>query len=116
VHTVTPIAAARTLKPYLPDTPHFELAAHLWHVGAAITVAFTPTSPVATEPVELEPQPVDDLLAQAAEHGDPHVLKFTDACAREHAINPEPVYLAAAAHVARQLPAWAPWARPCQAI
>ena len=106
VHTVTPIAAARTLQPYLPDTPLDELAAHLWHVGAAITIAFTPTGAAAAGAAEQEPESVDDLLARAAEHGDPHVLKFTDACAREHDINPDPAYLAAAAHVGRELTAW----------
>ena len=28
--------------------------------------------------------------------GDEHAIKFTEACLREHALNPKPVYLAAA--------------------
>jgi hypothetical protein len=106
VHTVTPIAAIRALQPHLPDSSLLDLAAHVWHVGAAVTIAFTPTSAAAAGPTEAEPGPVEELLARAVEHRDPHVLKFTEACVREYAINPEPVYLAAAAHVARRLPAW----------
>ncbi len=39
---------------------------------------------------------VDDLIDRAVSNGDTHVIKFTEACLREHALNPEPVYLLAA--------------------
>jgi hypothetical protein len=48
----------------------------------------------------------DELVGRAVEHRDPHVLKFTEACAREHAIGPNPVYLHAAQHVLAVTPAW----------
>ena len=34
---------------------------------------------------------------------DEHAIKFTEACLRENAIRPDPVYLAAAAHAAEFL-------------
>jgi hypothetical protein len=105
VHTVTPIAAIRTLTPYLPDTTSKQVAAQLWQVGAAITIAFTPRMEKRS-PVECEPVSPDELLARAAEHGDPHVIKFSDACVREHALRPDPAYIAAADHVAHQVSAW----------
>jgi hypothetical protein len=105
VHTVTPIAASRTLLPYLPELSTEQLFAQLWQVGAAITVAFTPSDGRPDEP-EVEPIRPAELLARAAEHRDTHVLKFSEACTREYALNPDPVYLSAASHVVSQLPAW----------
>jgi hypothetical protein len=52
------------------------------------------------------PDSLDELLARAFAHQDPHVLKFSEACAREHAHNPDAVYLLAARHVLDQLQAW----------
>jgi hypothetical protein len=38
----------------------------------------------------------DDLIDRALATGDEHAIKFTEACLREHALNPKPVYLEAA--------------------
>jgi hypothetical protein len=105
VHTVTPIAAVRTLRPYLVDLPTDQLYAHLWHVGAAITVAFTSETarPVSSE---LDPGALSELLARAVAHQDPHVLKFSEACAREYTLRPDPIYLAAIGHVLGHVPGW----------
>jgi hypothetical protein len=106
VHTVTPIAAARTLLRHLPTVSIDDLYAQLWQVGAAITVSFTPAGDTATDDRRTDPSRPDDLLAMAVEHQDPHVLKFSEACAREYALNPDPVYLLAADHVRSQLKPW----------
>jgi hypothetical protein len=106
VHTVTPIAAARTLMPYLPAVSIEQLYAQLWKVGAAITVAFTPAQSEHTTQPSADPGTPDELLAIATAHQDPHVLKFSEACAREYSLNPDPAYLLAARHVAGQVPAW----------
>lgn len=108
VHMVTPIAAARTLAPYLLGRSVEALYAQLWHVGAAITSAFTHKA------VREEVAPVGaveapsraDVLARAVEHQDIHALKFAEACAREHAIREDPIYLLAARRVLDRLPAW----------
>ena len=44
------------------------------------------------------PQPVDReaLVDRALATGDEHAIKFTEACLREHAVNPKPIYLEAA--------------------
>jgi hypothetical protein len=47
-----------------------------------------------------------ELVARATEHKDPHVVKFTEACLREHALRADPVYLLAAQHVIDKTPAW----------
>jgi hypothetical protein len=116
VHAVTPIAAARTLLPYLPEPAADVLVAHLWHVGTAIVVAFTPApspAPPARPDLHLRgpiagraPLRPDELIARAIEHRDTHVLELTEACAREHALNPDPVYLYAAQHLLARTPPW----------
>jgi hypothetical protein len=105
VHTITPIGAARTLLPYLPGVSTEQLFGQLWQVGAAVTVAFAPRETSLVR-IDEEPRHPEELLAQAVEHGDPHVLKFAEACAREHALDPTPEYLAATAHVIGQIPSW----------
>jgi hypothetical protein len=82
--------------------------AQLWHVSAAIVCGFAPpmaSAGTAGEPV-LEVPSSTEVLARAVEHRDTHVLKFAEACAREAALRPDPVYMRAAQHVLRQLPAW----------
>jgi hypothetical protein len=112
VHAITPIAAARTLLPYLPEPSADALYAHLRHVGTAIVVGFAPPHAGAAGPAmrgpiaERAPLRPDELIARAIEHRDTHVLELTEACAREHALNPDPVYLHAAEHL---LTHTAPW-------
>jgi hypothetical protein len=101
VHTVTPIGAARILLPYLNDFSLEAVYAHLWHVSAAIICGFTPAS-LGWKAETSDPEKVlspAELMDRAVEHGDPHVLKFTEVCISENCARSEPVYLAAAAHV-----------------
>lgn len=108
IHAVTPTAAARVLLPYLPDVSVATLYAQLWHVNAAIAAGFTP-APASTAPADGDDAPVAgvaELVARAVEHRDTHVVKFTEACVREHARRPDPVYLRAAQRVIEQMPPW----------
>lgn len=114
VHAVTPVAAVRTLLPFVPDGPAERVHAWMWQVDAAIVSGFV----AAPTPSGEGPRPADaeaeadaeavpdrgDLAARAAEHGDPHVVKFTEACLREHARRPDPVYLLAAEALHRRTP------------
>jgi hypothetical protein len=108
VHTVTPIAATRTLLRYMPDITAEDMYGLLWGVGAAIVVSFTPRGGSAPTDSGVDPPSPAHLVTRAIEHRDPHVLKFTDACLREHALNPDPCYLHAIHHVLRQTPRWLP--------
>lgn len=47
-----------------------------------------------------------ETSARAVEHQDPHVVKFTEACAREYALRPDPVYPLAVKSVLERTPAW----------
>jgi hypothetical protein len=105
VHAVTSAAAARTLLPYLTEVPIDVAYAHLWHTSAAIAVGFTPPPTGGQPPLDAHDAPTPaDVRARAAEHRDPHVVKFTEACARENALHPDPVYMLAAQHVLEHTP------------
>jgi hypothetical protein len=105
VHTVTPVAAARTLLDVVPAMSSDAVYARLWQVDAALLAGFAPTPrPLGhlsgarvTDPAE--------LAANAVAHGDAHVVKFTEACLREYAIRPDPIYLLAAADLHVRVPA-----------
>jgi hypothetical protein len=103
VHTVTQIGAARILLPHLADLGSDAVYAHLWRVSAAIVCGFTPGSldeMSESNAVEEMISPAE-LVAQAVEHRDPHVLKLTEVCISEDWNRSDPVYLAAAEHVLR---------------
>jgi hypothetical protein len=125
VHTLTPVVASRSLVPYVPGLSALDLYARLWHVNAAIVAGFTRAAGErpegaagATDATDAEgaagaegadeagvPSP-EDLAGRAAEHGDPHAVKFTEAMLREHAHRPDPAYLQAVRHVLETTPAW----------
>lgn len=112
VHAVTPIAAVRTLLPYLETYSTEAIYGQLWHVDAGIVTAFSAVfkdltpgawSPPGTETSTEAPGP-EELAARAVEHGDPHVVKFTEAAIRENACRPSDVYLLAARAVIDRVP------------
>jgi len=107
VHLVTPVGALRTLLPHLDGESLSTLYARAWHVNAAIIVGFTPAMTSGAE-LRLDDTSltVDDVVARAVDHGDTHVLKFAEACARENRIAPDPAYDLAAARVADRVPPW----------
>lgn len=104
VHSLTPAAGARALLPYVPTITTEQLYAQLWHVNAAIAVGFA-RDPGATAPDVETPEP-EDLIARAADHQDPHVVKFTEAALAEHRRRPDPAYLLATRHVLDTTPPW----------
>lgn len=110
VHAVTPVVAVRSLLPLLPDGSHDAVYAYLWQVDAAIACGFAwPTAAARTStPIEDEQDvpAADEIAARAVEHRDPHVVKFTEACLREHAHRPDPVYLFAADALLDRTPPW----------
>lgn len=108
VHAITPVAGARTLLSYLPTISSEQVYTQLWHVNAAITSGFIsrPASQARPALDDRDAPTPGELVARAAEHRDPHVVKFTEACIRETALRPDPAYLLAARHVIETTPPW----------
>jgi hypothetical protein len=94
VHAVTGPQALRKLAPFLrPETAAAALP-YAWQAAAGIHAAYA-----RRENLERRPEPKTtpaELVARAAENGDEHAIKFTEALLVEHGLRPDPVYLAAA--------------------
>ncbi|RLV04338.1 hypothetical protein CTZ27_10215 [Streptomyces griseocarneus] len=100
IHGVTAPAAARLVLPHLPEELHAPTVARLWQVQTAFLAVFTvdrrDEDTDAWRAYVPDLPPLHELGARAAEHGDEHVIKFTEACLREYALRPDPRYMAAA--------------------
>jgi hypothetical protein len=94
VHAVTGPSAARLLLPYADDTGTRALMRYAWQAAAALYVAMgdRPSGPLP----ESDPLDAATLVERAVANGDEHAIKLTEACLREHALHPRPVYRLAA--------------------
>ena len=91
VHTVTAPSALRMLAPHLSAETSRLAARYAWQACAAIHArGHYP------EPFDMPDQlpAADELIDRAVFSGDEHVIKFTEACLREHALEPAPAFLA----------------------
>jgi hypothetical protein len=94
VHAVTGPCALRRLAPHVtPETARAALP-YAWQAVAGIYAAYARRE----NPVpEAEPKTAPgELRARAVANGDEHAIKFTEALLAEHALRPDPAYLAAA--------------------
>ncbi len=103
VHTVTAPSALRLLAPYLDEDDARQAARYAWQACAAVYAWFSLRPSYAIESVEAPSGDLDDLIDRAVTAGGAHSIKFTEACIREYAINPNPVYLVAARDVAERV-------------
>jgi hypothetical protein len=95
IHAVTGPSAIRLLLPHLDAKARAALLRYGWQGAAALYVA-SGGKWSSLEPAPAAKSDRDDLVDRAVATGDEHAIKFTEACLREHALNPKPVYLAAA--------------------
>jgi hypothetical protein len=97
IHGVTGCVALRSLAPYLDaDTVRAALR-YAWQTGAALYAVYGTAKPDWTDAAAPKETP-QQLIGLAVETADDHAIKFTEACLREYALSPDPVYLAAARH------------------
>jgi hypothetical protein len=103
VHGITGAAALRTLAPQLPADAAARLVRYAWQAGAALYASLGSSAPCADAPAAdgLDPAALVDA---AVAHGDDHVIKLTEACLREHALQGDPIFLHAARHACEALP------------
>jgi hypothetical protein len=100
IHGVTGPSALRLLLPYFDPGEHGAAMRYAWQGAAALYSGFSGKAAAALSP---EIPKRDDLIDRAVATADEHAIKFTEACLREHARNPKPVYLLAARHAAHLL-------------
>jgi hypothetical protein len=102
IHGVTGPSAMRLLLPHLDVKARSEMLRYGWQAASGLYAASggIPGAPSAV------PDPRgsrDDLIDRALATGDEHAIKFTEACFREYALNPKPVYLEAARDAVERL-------------
>ena len=101
IHAVTGPSAVRLLAPHLsPETTALALR-YGWQAAAGLYAAMAQQpAPATVAPADGDAQ---DIIERAVATDDEHAIKFTEACLREHALNPQPVYLAAALDASARL-------------
>ncbi|MGE0679312.1 MAG: hypothetical protein AB7P69_00155, partial [Candidatus Binatia bacterium] len=97
IHSVTGVVALRSLAPHLHEQTVREALRYAWQAGCGLYAAFGHRS-VPEHEIELPKESRETLIDMAVANGDEHAIKFTEACLREHALNPSPVYFSAALH------------------
>jgi hypothetical protein len=97
-HAVTAPAAVRMVLPVLPPAVQRASVAASWQVVGGIVAAFASprTSAEATAAGTAGAPSVEQLAGRAIEHGDEHVIKLTEAVAREFRRSADPTLLIAA--------------------
>ena len=96
VHTVTAPSALRMLAPYLAESDARMAARYAWQACAAVYAWYSAVPPQDTSNVVAPIKDHQELIDRAVAAGGAHSIKLTEACLREYALNPKPVYLAAA--------------------
>ena len=96
VHAVTAPSALRLLAPYLTDANARQAARYAWQACAAIYAWYSTTPPPSLSGLTPPTEDHEALIDRAVAAGGAHTIKFTEACLREYALNPQPVYLVAA--------------------
>ncbi len=94
IHSITGITALRSMVLHLsPPTTH-SLMRYGWQLAAALySLSGIGSFNQLPEAKEIKS---DNLIDRAVASREEHAIKFTEACLREHALNPKPVYLQAA--------------------
>ncbi|WP_060887181.1 questin oxidase family protein [Streptomyces caniscabiei] len=97
VHALTAPSALRFILPHLPADTHRHAFASVWQLSAVIIAAFDhPSTRIPLPTLDAPTLSPSELASRAAEHGDEHVIKLTEACIRENSRRSVPYYLHAA--------------------
>ncbi|GII97478.1 questin oxidase family protein [Sinosporangium siamense] len=95
IHTVTAPAAVASVLEELPRSLWRPTYDALWQVGAALVSGYSRGA--VPEPVpDTEPDSPAELARRAAETGEAHAIKMTEASLRAHAATGDPLFLHAA--------------------
>jgi Questin oxidase-like len=103
VHAVTAPSALRLLAPYLTDADARLAARYAWQACAGIYAWYSTTPPPSRSGFTAPTETPEALINRAVAAGGAHTIKFTEACLREYALNPQPVYLLAARDAAKRV-------------
>ena len=94
IHAVTGATGLRSLLPYLSPGAARKVLQYGWQMGAALYSVYGIGSTNSLQ--ENKEIRREDLIDRAVDSHEEHAIKFTEACLREYAHNPKPIYLQAA--------------------
>lgn len=100
-HALTGGGSARLMLGHVSTEASSASLRYGWQLAAAFYAALVVEAPA--EDVEAPTESVDDLFDEALACPDEHGIKVLEACLREYALNPSPVYLVAARETTRRL-------------
>jgi hypothetical protein len=100
VHTATAPNAVRHVLPALPEETWPASFDAAWAAAAAIVAMYAPQQARDERAPALSADPAAEALTRAAQHGDEHVLKFTDTVVDVYDRTGDPAVFAAARHAA----------------
>ena len=103
VHTVTAPSALRLLAPYLDEDDARLAASYAWQACAGVYSWYATEPPQDSSGLATPTESRDELIDRAVAAGGAHSIKLTEACLREYALNPNPVYLLAARDAAERV-------------
>ena len=94
IHSVTATTVLRSMLPHVSVPTTQQLIRYGWQLAAALySISGAGAGNNRPKTKELKR---DDLIDRAVASREEHAIKFTEACLREHKLNPTPVYLQAA--------------------
>ena len=96
IHGVTSLAALSGVIPYVSDAAARSALRYAWQAGCALYACFGTRS--IAENLDQCKQDAETLIDRALDNGDEHVIKFTEACLRRHALGSSPAYGVAIDH------------------
>jgi hypothetical protein len=102
-HAVTAPAALRPLSPLLAESDRADALGAAWRAAAVLLGAFGQGGTGAALPIDAPTVDREELADRAVDSGDEHAIKLTAACLDEHALAPDPAYLAVALDVCARL-------------
>ncbi|MFI1966376.1 questin oxidase family protein [Streptomyces pathocidini] len=101
VHALTVPAAVRLVLGHLPAEQHWPTAATTWQFTAAIRSAYGTGHREPAAPVT--PVGYETLIDRAVATGDPHAIKYVEACRREDEQSADPIYAVVATDWIRRM-------------
>lgn len=104
LHAVTASTCLRSLLPHLSPATANKVLAYGWQTAAGLySIGGIATPNKIAENKEIKKE---DLIERAINLNEEHAIKFTEACLREYALNPKPIYLQAAQEGLERLPSY----------
>jgi len=91
IHALTVPAVVRLVLPHLPAEQAWPSVAAAWQFTAAIRSAYG-TGLRSPQPLPVTPAGYDVLADRAIATGDPHAIKYVEACSREDELAGDPIY------------------------